>query len=125
MPLFVVTFRHPNGRRINCGSLNAPTAADAVAAACSRNPSHPPGGFSARPDFGFSPWRHGGWYTNVRHPSGACGCVAKLQNGRWAIACDPRPPEDRPTFRTRDEAAQAEADLIASRPDLYVHPRYA
>lgn len=56
-------------------------------------------------------WRHGGWYTNLRYPSGASGCVAKLQNIGWRIACDPR--ENPPTFKTWQEAARAEAALVA------------
>lgn len=66
--------------------------------------------------FQYSRWRHGGWYVdNVRHPSGAIGCVSRnYEDGKWRIACDPRPFDQRPTFRNRDAAAQAEADLIAA-----------
>jgi hypothetical protein len=63
--------------------------------------------------FQYSPWRHGGWYVdNVRYASGAVGCVAKIAEHKWCIACDPRP--DPPTFPDRDAAAQAELDLIRS-----------
>lgn len=60
--------------------------------------------------FIYSPWRHGGWYVlNVQYPSGAVGCVSRnYPDGKWRIACDPRPFEDQPTFKTRDEAAAAE-----------------
>jgi hypothetical protein len=64
--------------------------------------------------FGFSPWRHGGWYVGgVRYPSGACGCVSSnYPDRKWRIVCDRRrgdlnAPGD-VTFRTRDEAALAE-----------------
>jgi len=65
--------------------------------------------------FQYSRWRHGGWYVeNVRYPSGACGCVSRNYSDRkWRIACDPRPFGMRPTFRSRDDAAQAELELIA------------
>ena len=64
--------------------------------------------------FEYSRWRHGGWYVhNVRYPSGAVGCVSRnYPDGKWRIVCDERPFEDRPTFRTRNDAAQAELDLI-------------
>lgn len=64
----------------------------------------------------FEPWRHGGWYVmNVRYPSGAVGCVSRnYSDGKWRIACDPRPFEEQPTFRTRDEAARAERALVES-----------
>ena len=71
----------------------------------------------ARSAFDYSPWRHGGWYVgNVRHPSGAVGCVSRnYADGKWRIVCDPRPNAHQlHTYRTRDEAAQAEADLIAA-----------
>lgn len=60
--------------------------------------------------FSFSRWRHGGWYVdNVRYPNGACGCVSRnYEDGKWRIVCDPRPFNERPTFKTRDEAAAAE-----------------
>ena len=60
--------------------------------------------------FDYSRWRHGGWYVhNVRYPSGAVGCVSRNYDDRkWRIVCDPRPFDDRPTFRNRDEAARAE-----------------
>lgn len=64
----------------------------------------------------FSPWRHGGWYvTNLHYPGGAVGCVSRnYEDGKWRIACDPRPWEERPTFKTRVDAARAERDLVAS-----------
>ena len=62
--------------------------------------------------FSYSPWRHGGWSTNVFYPSGACGCVSRnYDDGKWRIVCDPRPFEERPTFKTRDAAARAEWEL--------------
>ncbi|MDF3208379.1 MULTISPECIES: hypothetical protein [Mesorhizobium] len=62
--------------------------------------------------FHYEHWRHGGWYTNVYYPSGACGCVSRnYDDGKWRIACDPRPFEQRPTFKNRDAAALAEWHL--------------
>lgn len=60
----------------------------------------------------YSPWRHGGWYvTNIRYPSGACGCVSNnYQDKKWRIACDDRRTEY--TYTTRDEAARAEHQLV-------------
>ena len=72
-------------------------------------------------EFEYTPWRHGGWYVlNVRYPSGAIACVSRQmpnpvtdkRDGKWRIVCDQR-AEDH-TYRTRDEAAGAERDLIAS-----------
>lgn len=62
----------------------------------------------------FEKWRHGGWYvTNVRYESGACGCVSNnYPDKKWRIVCDPRPFEERPVFRTRREAAEAEHFLV-------------
>src|SRR4051794_13911366 len=62
----------------------------------------------------YSSWRHGGWYVdNLSYPSGACGCVSRnYADKKWRIACDPRPLEEQPTFKNRDEAARAERDLI-------------
>jgi hypothetical protein len=59
----------------------------------------------------YSRWRHGGWYVdNVRYPSGAVGCVSRnYPDGKWRIVCDKRP--DPPTYRSRDQAAQAEWEL--------------
>lgn len=63
--------------------------------------------------FTYSKWRHGGWYTNVRYPNGACGCVSNnYEDGKWRIACDDRPFDDRPTFSNREEAAKAEFELV-------------
>ncbi len=71
-----------------------------------------------RADFkpAYSRWRHGGWYVhNVNYPSGAIGCVSRnYSDGKWRIACDPRPFEDQPTFATRDDAAFAEYQLALS-----------
>jgi hypothetical protein len=55
----------------------------------------------------FERWRHGGWYvTNVRYPSGACGCVSNnYADKKWRIACHDR--EDL-TFSSRHDAATAE-----------------
>ncbi|BDE73439.1 MAG TPA: hypothetical protein PK306_06470 [Aquabacterium sp.] len=70
----------------------------------------------ARP-LDYSPWRHGGWYVSeVRYPSGACGCVSRnYPDKKWRIVCDNRrgdlnAPGD-VTFRSRDEAARAEQVL--------------
>ena len=61
----------------------------------------------------YSKWRHGGWYTNVRYPSGACGCVSNnYANKKWRIVCDPRPFETAPTFKTRDAAARGEKEYV-------------
>jgi len=124
MTLFAITYTNQaTKRRRSVGFVSATTPEDALAIIRAKNPGYPPASFTAKKDFGYSPWRHGGWYTNVRHPSGACGCVSRnYDDGKWRIVCDPRPFEARPTFKTRDEAAQAEADLIEARPDLYRRP---
>lgn len=64
----------------------------------------------------FESWRHGGWYvTNLAYPSGACGCVSRnYADKKWRIACDPRPFDQQPTFKSRVEAAHGERDLINS-----------
>lgn len=64
--------------------------------------------------FAYERWRHGGWTVlNIWYPSGAVGCVSNNYHDRkWRIACDPRPFEEQPTFRTRDEAALAEWLLV-------------
>jgi hypothetical protein len=55
----------------------------------------------------FEQWRHGGWYvTNIRRASGAVGCVAKIADGKWAIACGEEFGDL--TFSTRSDAAKAE-----------------
>lgn len=55
---------------------------------------------------GYEPWRHGGWYTDARYPSGACGCVSNnYDDKRWRIACG---PYHGLTFSTRRDAANAE-----------------
>lgn len=60
----------------------------------------------------FARWRHGGYYvTNVRYPSGGCGCVSNNFPDRlWRIMTH----TDGPTFRSRDAAARAERDYAAS-----------
>ncbi len=60
--------------------------------------------------FTYTRWRHGGWYVHdVRYPSGAIGCVSRnYADGKWRIACDPRPFDLQPTFKNRDQAARAE-----------------
>lgn len=51
-------------------------------------------------------WRHGGWYTDARYPSGACGCVSSnYDDKKWRIACG---PFHGLTFSTRKDAANAE-----------------
>lgn len=68
----------------------------------------------------FSRWRHGGWYvSNLHYPGGACGCVSNnYPDKKWRIACDDRRSElGGPgdfTFPSRDAAARAERDLVAS-----------
>lgn len=63
-------------------------------------------------------WRHGGWYvTNLQHPAGGCGCVSRnYPDKKWRIVCDPRPnAHEAHTYRSRDDAARAERDLILDR----------
>ena len=64
----------------------------------------------------YSKWRHGGWYVhNVFYPNGAIGCVSNnFTDRKWRIACDPRPFAEAPVFKTREDAARAERDLVAS-----------
>jgi len=64
----------------------------------------------------YAPWRHGGSYvTNVGYISGHSGCVSRnFPDRKWRIVCDPRPFEQQPTFRTRDEAAHAERAIARS-----------
>jgi hypothetical protein len=61
----------------------------------------------------FQKWRHGGWYiTNVRYPSGSCGCVSNnYDDGKWRIVCDPRPFDQQPTYTSRNAAALADREL--------------
>ncbi|WP_298434879.1 hypothetical protein [Ottowia sp.] len=67
--------------------------------------------------FAYSRWRHGGWYvSDVRYPSGACGCVSNnYLDKKWRIVCDGRRQDlNEPgdvTFRSREEAARAEQVL--------------
>jgi hypothetical protein len=72
--------------------------------------------------FTYSKWRHGGWYVKeVRYPSGAVGCVSRnYEDHKWRIVCDPRPFEERPTFKTRDAAAEAEMQLAIAETDEHV-----
>ena len=71
---------------------------------------------SQYPIFTYSRWRHGGWYVyGVEYPSGACGCVSNnYADRKWRIACDPRPFEQQPTFKTREAAARGEYDYVQS-----------
>ena len=68
---------------------------------------------AAPKEFSYAPWRHGGWYVHgVRYPGGAVGCVSRnYPDKKWRIVCDPRPFEQRPTFKCRDDAARAEWHL--------------
>lgn len=69
----------------------------------------------------YSRWRHGGWYVNdVTYPSGAVGCVAKYPDGKWHIVCDEREGafEGKFTYNSRDEAADAEAQLIRDKTEV-------
>ncbi len=74
-----------------------------------------------QPDY--SPWRHGGWYVNnVRHPSGAVGCVSRnYPDRKWRIVCDPRPFDTAPAFPSRDAAARAERELAQA--EMAAHDR--
>ena len=60
--------------------------------------------------FTYERWRHGGWYVlEVTWPNGGSGCVTRnFTDRKWRIACDERPFEQQPTFRTRDDAARGE-----------------
>ncbi|MFC5936909.1 MULTISPECIES: hypothetical protein [Mycobacterium avium complex (MAC)] len=60
--------------------------------------------------FTYEAWRHGGWYVaETVWPNGGCGCVSRnYADGKWRIACDPRPFGEQPTFRTREDAARGE-----------------
>jgi hypothetical protein len=66
------------------------------------------------PRFTYSAWRHGGWYVyGIRYPNGGVGCVSRnYPDRKWRIACDPRPFEQQPTFKTREQAAMAEWELV-------------
>jgi hypothetical protein len=65
----------------------------------------------------YSRWRHGGSYvTNIRYPTGACGCVSNnFPDGKWRIVCDKRRIklncDGDFTFPTRDAAARAEYEM--------------
>jgi hypothetical protein len=60
----------------------------------------------------YTAWRHGGWYTNARYPSGASGCVSRnYPDRKWRVVCD---PDHSRTYPNRDAAARAERDLIAA-----------
>ena len=57
--------------------------------------------------------------TNLHYPSGACGCVSNnYPDKKWRIACNTRRrnlgEEGDFTFKTRDAAARAERELVAS-----------
>lgn len=67
--------------------------------------------------FRYERWRHGGWYVlDIRYPNGAVGCVScNYDDKKWRIVCDPRPFDERPTFKTRHEAALAEQRLALAR----------
>ncbi len=58
----------------------------------------------------FDPWRHGGYYvTNLRYPTGAVGCVAKVgARDQWSIACPDGWGAHVARFSNRRDAAQAE-----------------
>lgn len=68
----------------------------------------------------YAPWRHGGYYvTNVRYPSGACGCVSNnYADRKWRIVTENTGPgaEGDRTFRTRDDAARAELERATGHP---------
>lgn len=66
----------------------------------------------------YSRWRHGGSYVdNLYRPSGAVGCIASARHtvdGLFRIACDPRPEDQQVGYRTREEAAYAEREMVLS-----------
>jgi hypothetical protein len=66
-----------------------------------------------QPDYG--PWRHGGWYVyNLHHPEGGCGCVSRnYPDKKWRIVGHDGPGSK--TYRTRDEAAQAERRIALAK----------
>jgi hypothetical protein len=56
-------------------------------------------------------WRHGGWYTNNRHPLGGCGTVSRnYPDRKWRIVGE---EDSGITYANRDAAARAEHDLFA------------
>ena len=64
----------------------------------------------------YSRWRHGGYYVdNLYYPSGAVGCIVSARythDGLFHLACDPRPVDQRVGYRTREEAAYAEREMV-------------
>jgi hypothetical protein len=75
-----------------------------LAIAKHRMAGNPPASFT------YERWRHGGWYVaEVTWPNGGCGCVTRnFPDRKWRIACDNRPFDQQPTFRTRDDGARGE-----------------
>ena len=61
----------------------------------------------------YDSWRHGGWYvSNIRYPSGACGCVSRnYEDRKWRIVCS---GSHDTTYATRNEAAHAERSYALS-----------
>lgn len=56
--------------------------------------------------------------TNVRYPSGACGCVSRnYADRKWRIVCENTGPgsEGDRTFPSRDAAARAERERAGGR----------
>lgn len=71
--------------------------------------------------FGFTPYRHGGWYTTVRYPSRANGCVSRdYPDGKWRIVCDRR--SDDITYPTREAATRAEY-VLAQLQEIGLYPK--
>lgn len=103
-------------------SVTPPVTKAELRDALQRESTAPPPGNGPQDDWQprYASWRHGGWYvTNIRYPSGACGCVSRnYPDRKWRIVCDPRPDAHRKhTYRTRDAAARAERELARERWD--------
>lgn len=66
--------------------------------------------------FTYHRWRHGGWYVHeITWPNGGCGCISRnYPDQKWRIACDPRPFNQQPVFRTREQAARGEWLFVQS-----------
>ncbi len=68
-------------------------------------------GSLARADWtpSYQPWRHGGWYVNLQHPGGGCGCVSRnFDDRKWRVVCF---GSHETTYPNRDAAAYAEREI--------------
>lgn len=87
-----------------------------LAVAKHRMSGEPPAAFT------YDEWRHGGWYVaETLWPDGGCGCVSRnFADHKWRFVCDPRPFDEQPTFKNRDDAARGEwlfvRDIVESTP---------